>query len=109
VVKASTVKIIINVLCLLGLALVSACGGFAGPYGYAEKVSSTCPRDTLINRLIRLKAAGRYNHPYSFPDGPATYPSYYRFYFFSRQYNCILFSVVRSGFNTDSAILLIGV
>ena len=94
-------------LSLFGMALLSACGGFAGPYGYAEDVSSACPRDTLIHRLTRLKATGRYDHPCSFPDGPDTYQVNHVFYFFSPPHNRILYVVVTPGFDKTAALYLV--
>ncbi|NVO32863.1 hypothetical protein [Hymenobacter lapidiphilus] len=102
-------KTIAWIMLLLGCAL-SSCGGFAGSYGYAEDVNSACRRDTIISRLTRLKASGLYDHPYSFPDGPSEPPSpYYSFYFYSKENNCILFTVVSPGYDKEAAVLLVSV
>lgn len=92
---------------LFGMVLVSACGGFAGPYGHAEGISSACRRDTLIHRLTRLKATGRYDHPYSFADGPDTYPANYVFYFFCQPQNRIVYVAVVPGIDDHEPILLV--
>ncbi len=87
--------------------LVSSCDVFsAGSYPYAEDVYSACRRDTLISRLTRLKASGAFDHPYSFADSPRKSP-YAGFYFYSKENNCILFTVVSPGFDKESAVLLV--
>ena len=91
---------------LFGMAVVSACGGFAGPYGYAEGVSSACRRDSLLHRLTRLKASGRYDHPYSCPAGPDTYPANHVIYFFCQPQNRILYVAVVPGFDNEPILLV---
>ncbi|KAA9339374.1 hypothetical protein F0P96_01785 [Hymenobacter busanensis] len=91
------------------LALTSSCDLFsAGAHPFAEAVYSDCPRDTIISRLIQLKATGKYDHPNSFSDGKSdAYPTYYYFYFYSREQNCVLLTAVTPGFDKKKALVLV--
>lgn len=57
------------IFCCLIAALLSSCGILgAGSHVYCETTTLACPSDSIIQRLIRLKASGRFDDVRSFPD-----------------------------------------
>jgi hypothetical protein len=58
------------IFCCLVVALISSCGMLgAGSHVYCETITLACPSDSIIQRLIKLKATGRFEDARSFPDG----------------------------------------